>query len=55
MKIGDFIEVEGELQKNPLINYMDIFVDLFRMADIFAEKTSAGRENTGEGAKTTGK
>lgn len=42
MKIGDFIEIEGELQKNPLINYMDIFVDLFRMADIFAEKPQLG-------------
>lgn len=38
MKIGDFTEVEGELQKNPLINCMDIFVDMLRMADIFAEK-----------------
>lgn len=38
MKISDFIEVEGELQKNPLINCMDIFVDVLRMADIFAEK-----------------
>ncbi len=38
MKIGDFIEVEGELQKNPLIKCMDIFVDVLRMADIFAEK-----------------
>lgn len=38
MKIGDFIEVEGELQKNTLINCMDIFVDVLRMADIFAEK-----------------
>ena len=38
MKIGDFIEVEGELQKHPLINCMDIFVDMLRMADIFAEK-----------------
>lgn len=38
MKIGDFIEVEGELQKNPLINCMDIFVDMLSMADIFAEK-----------------
>ena len=38
MNIGDFIEVEGELQKNPLINCMDIFVDVLRMADIFAEK-----------------
>lgn len=38
MKIGDFIEIEGELQKNPLINYMDIFVDLFRML-IFLPKS----------------
>ena len=38
MKIVDFIEVEVELQKNPLINCMDIFVDMLRMADIFAEK-----------------
>ena len=42
MKIGDFIEVEGVLQKNPLINYMDIFMDLFRMADIFSEKPQLG-------------
>lgn len=42
IKIGDFIEVEGELQKNPLINYLDIFLDLFRMVDIFTEKTQLG-------------
>lgn len=42
MQIGDFIEVEGELQKNPLINYLDIIVDVFRMADIFAEKSELG-------------
>ena len=42
MQIGDFIEVEGELQKNPLINYMEIFVDIFRMANIFAEKPQLG-------------
>lgn len=42
MKVGDFIEVEGELQKNPLINYMDIFLDLFRMVDIFSEKPQLG-------------
>ena len=39
VRVGDFIEVEGELQKNPIINYMDSFIDLFRMADIFTEKT----------------
>ena len=40
--IGDFIEIEGELQKNPLINYMDIFMDIFRMAGIFSEKPKLG-------------
>ena len=44
MQIGDFIEFEGELQKNPLINYMDIFVDIFRMANIFAEKPQLGNK-----------
>ena len=37
MKIGDFIEVDGELQKNPLISYMDSFIDFFRLEDIFSE------------------
>ena len=42
--IGDFIEIEGELQKNPLINYMDIFMDIFRMAEIFEEKPKLGNK-----------
>ena len=42
MKIGDFIEVEGELQKNPLINCMEIFTDMIRMADIFTEEPQLG-------------
>lgn len=42
MQVGDFIEVEGELQKNPIINYMDSFIDLFRMANIFAEQPQVG-------------
>ena len=49
--MGDFIEVEGELQKNPLINYMDIFVDLFRMADIFAEKPKLGGKTQAKAQK----
>jgi len=44
MQIGDFIEVEGELQKNPLINYMELFLDLFRMVDIFSEKPELGKK-----------
>lgn len=45
IEIGDFIEVDGELQKNPLINYMDIFVDIFRLADIFTEEPQLGNKN----------
>lgn len=44
MQVGDFIEVEGELQKNPLINYMDLFVDFFRMVEIFAKKPELGNK-----------
>ena len=51
MKIGDFIEVEGELQKNPLINYIDILVDVFRMADIFAEKPQLGEKSQAKNQK----
>lgn len=51
MKVGDFIEVEGELQKNPLINYMDIFIDLFRMAEIFKEKPQLGNKKQANNQK----
>lgn len=51
IKIGDFIEVEGELQKNPLISYMDSFIDLFRMIDIFAEKSTLGKKTQAKAQK----
>lgn len=51
IKIGDFIEVEGELQKNPLINYLDIFLDLFRMVDIFTEKPQLGSKTQNKAQK----
>ena len=51
MQVGDFIEVEGELQKNPIINYMDSFIDLFRMADIFTEKTQLGNRTQAKNQK----
>lgn len=54
MRIGDFIEVEGELQKNPLINYLDLFVDLFRMIDIFSEKPQLGGKSQAKAQKEQG-
>lgn len=50
VRVGDFIEVEGELQ-NPIINYMDSFIDLFRMADIFTEKTQLGNRTQAKNQK----
>lgn len=44
MKIGSFIELEGELQKNPLIDYMEKIVDVFRMADIFSDEPELGNK-----------
>lgn len=40
--VGDIIEIEGKLQKNPLINYMNLFVDIFRMVEIFSVKPLVG-------------
>lgn len=51
VEIGDFVELEGELQKNPLINYLDIFLDLFRLADIFSEKPSLGDKTKAKNQK----
>ena len=51
MQVGDFIEVEGELQKNPIINYMDSFIDLFRMANIFAEQPKVGGKTQSKNQK----
>lgn len=42
MQVGDYIEMEGVLQKNPLIDYMDTFMDILRMASIFSEKPQLG-------------
>ena len=47
MKIGSFIELEGELQKNPLIDFMDKIVDIFRMINIFSDESAVGnKKNT---------
>lgn len=49
---GDFIEMEGELQKNPMIDIMEKFIDVFRMADIFADKPQLGGKKIASEKKT---
>lgn len=38
IKTGDFVEIQGELQKNPLIDVLERFTDVFCIADIFSDK-----------------
>lgn len=42
-KTGDFIEVEGELQKNPMIDLIEKFLEMYKMADIFDDKAPLGK------------
>ena len=44
IEIGNFIELEGELQKNPLIEYMDRLVDVYRIVDIFSAEPELGNK-----------
>ncbi len=48
LKIGDFVELEGELQKNPLIEFLDAFIDIFKMVNIFSEENYTGNKNKGK-------
>lgn len=50
---GDFIEIEGELQKNPMIDIMEKFIDVFRMADIFTDKPQLGNKKAASEKKST--
>lgn len=46
VKTGDFIEIEGELQKNPMIDLLEKFIDVFRMSDIFSENPTLGNKKS---------
>lgn len=52
IKAGDFIELEGELQKNPMIDIMEKFIDVFRMAKIFEEKSELGNKKAASTKKS---
>lgn len=42
-KTGDFIEIEGELQKNPMIDLIEKFLGIYKMANIFDDKATLGK------------
>ena len=41
---GDFIEIAGVLQKNPMVNILEKAIDVFRMAEIFQETPQLGNK-----------
>lgn len=53
VEVGDFIEVKGYLQKNPLIEYMDTFFELFRLAKVLEgnDKTNNLNKNKNKSPK----
>lgn len=50
---GDFIELEGQLQKNPMIDIMEKFIDVLRMADIFVDKPQLGNKKASSEKRAT--
>jgi len=44
IEAGDFIEFEGELQKNPMIDIFEKVIDVFRMSNIFEDKPALGNK-----------
>lgn len=52
IQTGDFIEITGELQKNPMIDFFERFISIFKMADIFAETPKLGNKTQATKAKS---
>lgn len=42
IKVGSFIEVEGELQKNPLLDVLEKFYSICSMGEIFSQENVSG-------------
>ena len=49
--IGDFVEIEGELQKNPIIAYLDTVLEIFHLADVFSKKPELNEKAKAKVAK----
>lgn len=43
--IGDLIEIKGELQKNPLLEYLEKMIEVFNFAEIFSDNQSLANNN----------
>lgn len=44
IQFGDFVEIQGTLQKNPLIETLERFHDIFRVSELFSEVPALGEK-----------
>lgn len=51
VEIGSFVEIEGELQKNPLIDYVEKIKEMMELADIFSEAPALGNKTAAAAQK----
>ncbi len=51
ISIGDFIEIEGELQKSPLLEFLDKMIAGLSFADIFSDSTEKSSQTKGNQSK----
>lgn len=42
---GDFVEISGELKKNPMIEILEKFIDVMKMGNIFSDEAALGQKN----------
>lgn len=51
VQVGDFIEVKGELQKNPFVNYLKKFLDMYKLGVTLTEQPQLGSKADGRKKK----
>ncbi len=53
IQVGDFIEVSGQLEKNPLVNYLELFVDFIKLANNLSDEPELGTKKQANAQKSS--
>lgn len=52
LNVGDFVEVSGTLNKNPMVNILESAIDVFKMVDIFSNEATLGNKKSSSSKKS---
>lgn len=52
LNVGDFVEVSGTLNKNPMVNILESAIDVFKMVDIFSNEPTLGNKKSSSSKKS---